>query len=139
MRLPQPFHRLSIKFDAARMREEIERIPSSAWAEHPNGIPGNSSLRLISVNGEENDEVNGRMAMTPHLAQSPYLRQVLDSFGVVWGRSRLMRLAPGASGPGRFLRMIASAGDSRRYPYKHIGLAGSFAVRRSPSGGRPAQ
>jgi LPS sulfotransferase NodH len=99
MRLSQPFHRLSVKFDAARMREEIERIPSSAWAEHPNGIPGNSSIRLISVNGEENDEVNGRMAMTPHLAQSPYLRQILSSFGVVWGRSRLMRLAPGASVP----------------------------------------
>ncbi len=39
------------------------------------------------------------MAMTPHLIQSPYLRQILGSFGVVWGRSRLMRLAPGASVP----------------------------------------
>jgi hypothetical protein len=29
----------------------------------------------------------------------PYLRQVLAGFGVVWGRSRLMRLAPGASVP----------------------------------------
>src|SRR5882724_7888923 len=99
MRLPRPFQRLSVRFDADRMREEIERISSSAWAEHPNGNPGNSSIRLISVNGEENDEVNGRMAMTPHLAQSPYLRQILGSFGVVWGRSRLMRLAPGASVP----------------------------------------
>jgi hypothetical protein len=99
MRLAEPFHRLSVKFDAARMREEIERIPASAWTAHPNGIPGNSSIRLISVNGEENDDVNGRMAMTPHLAQSPYLRQILGSFGVVWGRSRLMRLAPGASVP----------------------------------------
>jgi len=99
MRLPQSFHRLGVKFDAARMREEIARIPESAWATHPNGIPGNSSIRLISVNGEENDDVNGRMAMTPHLVQSPYLRQILGSFGVVWGRSRLMRLAPGASVP----------------------------------------
>ena len=46
-------------------------MPPSAWAEHPNGIPGNSSLRLISVNGAPNDDVNGRMAMTPLLAQSP--------------------------------------------------------------------
>jgi hypothetical protein len=99
MRLTRPFHRLSVKFDAARMREEIERMPRSAWAEHPNGIPGNTSLRLISVNGAPNDDVNGRMAMTPQLAQSPYLRQILASFGVVWGRSRLMRLAPGASVP----------------------------------------
>ncbi len=99
MRLSAPFHRLSVKFDAARMREEVARIPASAWAEHPNGIPGNSSVRLISVDGAENDDVNGPMAMTPHLAQLPYLRQILGSFGVVWGRSRLMRLAPGASVP----------------------------------------
>ncbi len=99
MRLPQPFQRLSVRFDADRMREEIDRIPPSAWAAHPNDIPGNSSIRLISVNGTQNDDVNGRMAMTPHLAKLPYLRQILGSFGVVWGRSRLMRLAPGASVP----------------------------------------
>jgi hypothetical protein len=99
MRLPRPFQRLSVRFDADRMREEIERMPLSAWAAHPNDIPGNSSIRLISVNGGQNDDVNGRMAMTPNLAKSPYLRQILCSFGVVWGRSRLMRLAPGASVP----------------------------------------
>lgn len=99
MRLAQAFQRLSVRFDADRMREEIERMPASAWAAHPNDIEGNSSLRLISVNGGQNDEVNGRMAMTPALAGSPYLRQILASFGVVWGRSRLMRLAPGASVP----------------------------------------
>ena len=99
MRLPRPFQRLSVRFDADRMREEIERMPLSAWAAHPNDIAGNSSIRLISVNGGQNDDVNGRMAMTPNLAKSPYLRQILGSFGVVWGRSRLMRLAPGASVP----------------------------------------
>jgi len=99
MRLSRPFQRLSVRFDADRMREEIERMPLSAWAAHPNDIPGNSSIRLISVNGAQNDDVNGRMAMTPNLAKSPYLRQILGSFGVVWGRSRLMRLAPGASVP----------------------------------------
>jgi hypothetical protein len=99
MRLPQPFQRLSVRFDVERMREEIERMPLAAWVAHPNDIPGNSSIRLISINGGQNDDVNGRMAMTPALANSPYLRQVLSSFGVVWGRSRLMRLAPGASVP----------------------------------------
>jgi hypothetical protein len=99
MRLDRPFQRLGVRFDEARLREEISLIPPSAWVAHPNGIPGNSSVRLISVDGGENDEVNGPMAMTPHLRQSPYLRQVLASFGVVWGRSRLMRLAPGAEVP----------------------------------------
>jgi LPS sulfotransferase NodH len=97
MRLPRPFQRLKVQFDAARLREEIAGIPEHAWAPHPNGIPGNSSLRLISVGGGENDEVSGPMAMTPYLAGAPYIRQVLESFGVVWGRTRLMRLAGGAS------------------------------------------
>ena len=97
MRLSRPFQRLKVQFDAARLREEIAGIPEHAWAPHPNGIPGNSSIRLISVGGGENDEVSGPMAMTPHLAGAPYIRQVLHSFGVVWGRTRLMRLAAGAS------------------------------------------
>ena len=99
MRLPQPFFRLNVRFDADRLRAEMAALPASAWARHPNDIEGNDSVRLISVEGGENDAVDGRMAMTPHLRQSPYIRQILASFGVVWGRSRLMRLAPGASVP----------------------------------------
>jgi hypothetical protein len=99
MRLPKPFYRLSARFDAARLRQEIEALPASAWAPHPNAIAGNSSLRLISAGGGENDDVNGVMLPTPHLQRSPYLRQVLASFGVVWSRSRLLRLAPGADVP----------------------------------------
>lgn len=66
---------------------------------HPNEIEGNSSVRLISVDGGENDDVNGVMMPTAHLRSSPYIRQVLAGFAVVWGRSRLMRLAPGAEVP----------------------------------------
>ncbi len=97
MRLPKPFYRLPARFDVARLRHEIEAL--SAWAPHPNAIAGNSSLRLISAGGGENDDVNGVMLPTPHLQRSPYLRQVLASFGVVWSRSRLLRLAPGADVP----------------------------------------
>jgi hypothetical protein len=99
VRLPGPFYRLPVRFDADRLRAEVAALPASAWASHPNEIAGNSSIRLISVGGGENDEVNGIMQATPHFAQSPYLRQVLASFGVVWGRSRLLRLAPGAVVP----------------------------------------
>lgn len=99
MRLPQPFHRLAVNFDAERLRAEIAALPDDAWAAHPDGTPGNSAVRLISVDGGENDFVNGPMQPTPHLARSPYLRQVLASFGVVWSRSRLLRLAPGAAVP----------------------------------------
>ncbi|HEY2678027.1 MAG TPA: sulfotransferase [Steroidobacteraceae bacterium] len=99
MRLPKPFFKLPRRFDAARLRDEVAAIPASAWAPHPNGIAGNSSVRLISVDGEENDLVDGIMRETPQLAHTPYIRQILASFGVAWSRTRLLRLAPGAGVP----------------------------------------
>jgi hypothetical protein len=99
MRLPRPFFRLPLRFDAARLRAEVASLPEAAWAPHPNALPGNHSLRLISVDGGDNDAVAGRMLPTSHLLACPYLRQVLADFGVVWSRSRLMRLDPGASVP----------------------------------------
>ncbi len=94
MKLAKPFYRIPVHFDARRLREETAALPSSAWAKHPNEYQGNSSVRLISAGGGENDSFNGVMLPTAHLMQSPYIRQVLASFGVVWGRSRLMKLAP---------------------------------------------
>ncbi|MET0290763.1 MAG: sulfotransferase [Steroidobacteraceae bacterium] len=99
MKLAQPFFRLPLRFDVARLREEVASLPESAWADHPNKLDGNSSVRLISAGGGENDAVDGPMLPTPHLARLPYVQQVLASFGVVWSRSRLMRLTPGADVP----------------------------------------
>jgi hypothetical protein len=99
MRLSQPFCRLDLRFDVERLRAEISALPPSAWVAHPNGIAGNSAVRLISAGGGENDAVDGLMQPTPHLAQLPYVRQLLAGFGVAWSRSRLLRLAPGASVP----------------------------------------
>ncbi len=99
MKLPAPFIKLPFRFDVARLQEEVAAIRPEAWAKHPNNIPGNSALRLITVGGTENDDVAGPMAPTEHLLGSPYLQQVLSHFGVVWSRSRLMRLGPGATVP----------------------------------------
>lgn len=99
MRLPEEFYRLPVRFDVARLQEEIRALPATAWHKHPTDYQGNSSVRLISAGGGENDAVTGAMRPTPHLEASPYIRQVLASFGVVWSRSRLMRLAPGAVVP----------------------------------------
>lgn len=99
MKLEAPFIKLPFRFDAARLQEEVAAFPAEAWVRHPNNLDGNSALRLITVGGGENDDVAGPMAMTPHLKASPYLQQVLAHFGVVWSRSRLMRLGPGATVP----------------------------------------
>jgi hypothetical protein len=99
MKLEAPFIKLPFRFDAARLQDEIAALHADAWARHPNNLDGNSALRLITVGGGENDDVAGPMAPTPHLLASPYLQQVLAHFGVVWSRSRLMKLGPGATVP----------------------------------------
>ena len=99
MRLSQPFFQLPVLFDVARLQAEVAALPIDAWVSHPDSLPGNSAARLISAGGEETDSVHGQMMPTRWLADMPYLRQVLAGFGVVWSRSRLMRLTPGAGVP----------------------------------------
>ncbi len=99
MRLSRPFFQLPLLFDAARLQAEVAALPAEAWVPHPDGVPGNSAARLISAGGLETDSVHGQMLPTPWLEAMPYLRQALAGFGVVWSRSRLMRLAPGVGVP----------------------------------------
>jgi hypothetical protein len=99
VRLSHPFFQLPILFEVARLQAEVAALPTEAWTAHPDNLPGNSAARLISAGGGETDSVHGQMLQTRWLAAMPYLRQVLAGFGVVWGRSRLMRLAPGAGVP----------------------------------------
>lgn len=99
MRLSRPFFQLPVLFEPEGLQAEVAALPAEAWVAHPDNLPGNSAVRLISAEGAETDAVHGRMLPTPWLAQLPYLRQALAGFGVVWSRSRLMRLAPGAMVP----------------------------------------
>lgn len=99
MRLTHPFFQLPVLFDVERLQAEVAALPDEAWVAHPDNLPGNSAVRLISAEGAESDAVHGQMLPTPWLAELPYLRQALAGFGVVWSRSRLMRLAPGAMVP----------------------------------------
>lgn len=96
MQLAKPFIKLPFQFDVERMQSELNAMPASAWMAHPSGIKGNSAIALISREGGDNDDFAGRMQVTPHLTSSAYLQQAIGSLGEVFGRSRLMRLAPGA-------------------------------------------
>lgn len=99
MKLPREFIQLPLSFDTERLAEEVQALPLHAWQAHPTGYAGNTATPLISVNGEANDIFSGPMAETPWLKRCPYLRQVLASFQVVLGRSRLMGLAGGSEVP----------------------------------------
>ena len=96
MRLPAPFIKLPLRFDTARLKAEIAQFPESEWRAHPQGFAGNSALILVSHDGGENDDTMGAMGPAPRLARCPYVQQVMGSFQTVIGRSRLMRLEPGA-------------------------------------------
>ncbi|MGH8320939.1 MAG: sulfotransferase [Gammaproteobacteria bacterium] len=96
MRLPTPFIKLPVAFDAKLLAAEVRQFHESEWRPHPQAYPGNSALILISHGGVDNDDSFGPMAATPRLGVCPYLMQVLAGFNTVIGRSRLMRLTPGA-------------------------------------------
>lgn len=94
MELSRPFIRLPFRFDADRLASDVAAIDDAAWMPHPSGMRGNSAVALISRDGGDNDEFEGRMQPTTHLRRSPYIAQVMESFGEILARSRLMRLAP---------------------------------------------
>ena len=79
---------------------------------HPNRIPGNDAVRLITPNGQETDQLGGVMAPTEHLLACPYIMEIMAEIGAVWGRSRLMGLAAGSSVPAHI--------DSHYYWRTHV-------------------
>ena len=96
MELPKPFIRLPYAFDVKRLQRELNALDNEAWMSHPSRVEGNTALALVSRNGGNNDDFDGAMRTTPHLANCPYIQQVMANFEEVFGRSRLMRLAPGS-------------------------------------------
>lgn len=101
MRLDTVFYRLPLRFDVDRMIEEVLAFQEHDWLTHPTGFVGNSSLILVSANGEMNDDfaVSAPMKMTPLLARCQYLKQILASFNIPISRTRLTRLTGHADVP----------------------------------------
>lgn len=99
MRLPDPILRLPLKFDAGALAAEIAALPDDAWVPHPNNLPGNEAVLLVTPNGEMTNAIGTPMAPTRHLTACPYMMEVMGAIGAVWGRSRLMRIAPGGAVP----------------------------------------
>ncbi|MEO5596901.1 MAG: aspartyl/asparaginyl beta-hydroxylase domain-containing protein [Lysobacteraceae bacterium] len=94
MQLDSPFIQLPVRFDADVLAAEIDALGETPWRPHPNGLPGNSALPLVSAEGEPTREATwGPMRSTPYLEKCPYLYQVMACLGAVVGRTRLMRLS----------------------------------------------
>ena len=97
MRLSEAFIRLPWQFDAGQLAAACAEFNADDWRAHPQNHPGNTALPLVAVGGDPQDDgVAGPMAATPLLMRSPYLQELLAGFNAPIGRTRLMRLAPGA-------------------------------------------
>lgn len=101
MKLPKPFLRLPVRFDADRLRAEVESLPAGAWSRSVQDASGASAVRLVTVGGTQNDGVAGALQPTPALLASPCLLQLLASFETVWSRVRLLRIEGGIVPPPR--------------------------------------
>jgi quercetin dioxygenase-like cupin family protein len=100
MRLDQSFLRLPRRFCAETLAAEVRALPPSAWVPHPGNYAGNDAVLLITPHGRPTNGFVGPMAPTDHLLACPYIMEIMAEIGAVWGRSRLMGLAPGAEVPG---------------------------------------
>jgi hypothetical protein len=93
LQLQDAFARLTLTVDAERLADEVAALGDDAWRPHPEGMPGNSSLSLLAVEGDPADDgVRGPMRPTPHLARCPYSTRVLAALGAPIGRTRFMRI-----------------------------------------------
>ena len=116
MRLDQPIVRLPISTDINALIAEVSAIPEDVWRPHPEGMPGNSALPLVSVMGDpNNDAVVGPMRPTPHLESLPSIVNVmagLTGLGCPIGRTRLMRIDIESE--------VKSHVDTNRYWWDHL-------------------
>lgn len=99
MLLNHRFYRLPIIVDAQKIRREIDKINNDQWIDHPNKFNGNNALPLISIDGQDNHDVLGKMQPCPRLEEMPYTKHVLANLNTPLGRCRFMRLDAGSSVP----------------------------------------
>ncbi|HZH03018.1 MAG TPA: aspartyl/asparaginyl beta-hydroxylase domain-containing protein [Myxococcaceae bacterium] len=94
-----PLLRLPRQYCANTLADEVAALETSAWVPHPGKLAGNDAVLLITPNGQMTNGFTGPMAPTEHLRRCPYIMEIMADLGAVWGRSRLMGLAPGSRVP----------------------------------------
>lgn len=98
--------RLSIVFDPARLRRDLEALTATEWTAHfvPDNYQGDwSAIPLRSPDGARHpiqmiysDPAAKTFVDTPYLQACPYLRQLIAAFRCDTRCVRLMRLTPGS-------------------------------------------
>jgi len=97
-------YKLSLTFDAASLKADLERVLASDWVEHFNRAYYQGAwkgLALRSTTGRANQiytaaHENVEAVETPVLARCAYFRQVLATFDCPIHTARLLSLGPGS-------------------------------------------
>lgn len=99
MKLDVPLLKLPRQYCAETLAAEVSALPHSAWIAHPGKLAGNDAVPLITPGGQITNAFSGPMEPTQHLLNCPYIMEIMADLGAVWGRSRLMGIAPGSDVP----------------------------------------
>lgn len=87
--------RLPVELDAHQILQELRGLEFVDHFVPAFADAGNSALRLVTTNGEENDEFCDPMLPTAALKAMPYTLSIWNTLGAPLLRSRFMRIAPG--------------------------------------------
>jgi len=99
MKIDSPLVQLPRQYCAATLAAEVSKLPQNAWIAHPGKLAGNDAVPLVTPGGAITNSFMGPMAPTEHLIACPYIMEIMADIGAVWGRSRLMGLAPSSDVP----------------------------------------
>jgi uncharacterized protein (TIGR03032 family) len=119
MKLASEFTPIPLRFDVARLVEEICAFTESEWRPDGQQPRMKSTLPLVAP------EPSGRMLPTSLLERSPYLRQVVASFDSAVGLTRLVRVA----GPSEPRPHIHAGSYWLRHVRIHLPIVAHAAVR----------
>lgn len=99
MKLDVPLLKLPRQYCAETLAAEVAALPREAWIAHPGKLAGNDAVPLITPGGAITNAFAGPMAPTEYLRKCHYIMEIMADLGAVWGRSRLMGLAPASDVP----------------------------------------
>lgn len=95
--------RFPMKFDLARMREELKTLEGENWLSHYDAAlaDGWTTIPLVTHDGSTTDEKSqligkwGQYKQTIYIEKLPYFEEILQAFHCPHGRVRIMNLLPG--------------------------------------------
>ena len=78
MLFERPLLKLPIRFSAEALEREVRALPASSWVPHPNLIPGNDAVRLVTPGGKDTDDLDGEMEPTRDLLACPNIIRIMS-------------------------------------------------------------